>query len=94
MGAHFALYAATELNIKFAGIILHNWATLSKKSKVNKEDLIVLSTYIPKLNLQRAEKLRIPSIILHTAKAEKLDSSHSERLRDKIIGFVISKYLD
>ena len=81
MGAHFALYAATELKIKFAGIILHDWATLSKKSKMKKEDLRVLNTYIPKLNLQRAEQLRIPAMILHTAQSWKLDPSHSERLK-------------
>lgn len=85
MGSHFALYAVTELSYKFAGVILHDTATLpSKKDKLTNEEIKTLASYIPTLNLERASNLSIPTMLIHTANAEKLDEIHCERLRQNI----------
>lgn len=90
MGAHFALYAATELHRKFTGLILHNAACLSKKKlKLTPDEQKNLYTFVPTWNLQRAERLFIPTLLIHTASAEKLDISHYDRFIEKIPG----KYL-
>ena len=92
MGAHFALYAATELHTKFAGLILHNTASCPKKKvKMTEEENKHLNTYIPTANLQRAERIFIPTLIIHTAFPDKLDVSHSERLAEKIPSQFLAK---
>ena len=85
MGSHFALCAATELTHKFAGIILHDTATLPlKKEKLSNDEWKILASYIPTLNLERASNLSIPTMLIHTANAEKFDECHCERLRSNI----------
>jgi len=85
MGAHFALHAATQLNIKFEGLILHNCAATNKKSgKLTPEQKKNLDSFIPTNNLKNAETLFLPTMIIHTSTSEKLDSSHYERLKKNI----------
>lgn len=84
MGAHFALYTAVELKTKFAGIILHNAATVQKKAKYSDEELKKLISFIPTNNLERAQKLTIPTLCIHNSNSETLDSEHWERLVSRI----------
>jgi hypothetical protein len=93
MGSHFALYATTELSYKFAGVILHDTATLplKKGGKMSNDEMKILASYIPTLNLQRASNLSIPTMLIHTANAEKLDELHCERLRQSIKDKLLDK---
>lgn len=52
MGAHIALYACTQTDYTFYGIILHNCAILpTKKHKLTKEKMKELNAYLPEGNL-------------------------------------------
>jgi hypothetical protein len=92
MGSHFALYATTELAFKFAGVILHDTATLpTKKEKLSTEEWKTLASYLPSLNLQRAGNLSTPTMLIHTANAEKLDELHCEKLRKMVCNKFLAK---
>lgn len=52
--------------------------------KISEEEIKILNTYIPWGNLERAERLFLPTLWIHTAKDSVLDYSHCQRIIDKI----------
>lgn len=67
MGAHFALYATTQMNNKFYGVILHDVAVVpNKKAKLTKEQIKIIDSYLPKGNSEYAKMLRIPTFLIQT----------------------------
>ena len=85
MGAHVALYAATNLsNWNFYGLIIHNAATMPKKVKMSKDELKRLQSYLPEGNLHYWRRLSTPVLLLHNTRNEWLGVEHAHKIADSI----------
>lgn len=68
-------------------MLLHNVASefiSKKKPKLDKDEIKERNSYMPTHNLARAACIHFPTVVIHTAPTQKLDSDNAERICDKI----------